>query len=748
MRYANCFAADGTTPLTGDDLFAARATHRLFFEDGDRAAQWQQSLPELGWKEEDTTWSLDIQSLAWVLSLVTLDEDAEAEPFAFRQPTPAAWRRWLAALTKLAVPMHRRRLGTWLVSARSLLRAAPIDVREDLHLRKSDLEDGQGAAPPTVPAGVPSPAPVKVLTTFTWDDMAHRSARTLELASAMLYYGGSLRRSSDRESAGAAAATIVEVREALANRGHLSKALTEPAEDQAIAITDFLRVTAWPPELVVFDRSPARRKRCLKLRLAGAAGGSDPTRAYALSTRLLEALGHFPSVLRLLEGEGGKLELSEPELADLLGAAVLKLAAPGDRDVRNGPRAGGLRISDLKSLEDTLASHASQLAAPASRNMSPSERLVKLAARREQTSLAAGGRNFALDPDPSTGEDASKGKKKTGIPAWHAPNLSIALDSPNWVSVKTDLLAIDAGEGAESERDLEALRVAATGLPPRPLGERSAGAKAASISFATPPDRRTTLMLLCTQGVLVPAAVDADLAFLNKAVLEQWPLLVARQLIHAEWPRDRLIPPRLLDAKCPVLAGVLRSKDWSKLNVAASIFHLRRLRAGEDSTEGEHASTPPFGAYGQFQSMRPHLHAVLSLVGYPQNEHAEGWSAALIYADAIWRTGQGYHSATTQRTERAVDQLMSGVFADAAKQLATIRDERNPGAKLPPDAPGSGAWRAAEAQEDMLEDIPNVLGVFRYGGGTLPQLPGPSPHGARQPSAPLTPLVGLSLIHI
>ena len=55
MRYANCFAADGTTPLTGDDLFAARATHRLLFEDGDRAAQWQQSLPELGWEEEDTT---------------------------------------------------------------------------------------------------------------------------------------------------------------------------------------------------------------------------------------------------------------------------------------------------------------------------------------------------------------------------------------------------------------------------------------------------------------------------------------------------------------------------------------------------------------------------------------------------------------------------------------------------------------------------------------------------------------------
>ena len=53
MRYANCFAADGTTPLTGDGLFAARATHRLFFEDGDRAAEWQKSLPELGWKDED-----------------------------------------------------------------------------------------------------------------------------------------------------------------------------------------------------------------------------------------------------------------------------------------------------------------------------------------------------------------------------------------------------------------------------------------------------------------------------------------------------------------------------------------------------------------------------------------------------------------------------------------------------------------------------------------------------------------------
>ena len=85
MRYANCFAADGTTPLAGDDLFAARATHRLFFEDGDRAAEWQHSLPELGWKEEDGTQSLDIQSLAWVLSLVTL---ASLLPTVSRQPCP------------------------------------------------------------------------------------------------------------------------------------------------------------------------------------------------------------------------------------------------------------------------------------------------------------------------------------------------------------------------------------------------------------------------------------------------------------------------------------------------------------------------------------------------------------------------------------------------------------------------------------------------------------------------------------
>ena len=76
-----------------------------------------------------------------------------AESFAFRQPTPAAWRRWLAALTRLAVPKHRKQLGTWLVSARSLLRAAPVEVREELCLRDADLEDGQGVAPPAIQAG-------------------------------------------------------------------------------------------------------------------------------------------------------------------------------------------------------------------------------------------------------------------------------------------------------------------------------------------------------------------------------------------------------------------------------------------------------------------------------------------------------------------------------------------------------------------------------------------------------------------
>ena len=101
-------------------------------------------------------------------------------------------------------------------------------------------------------------------------------------------------------------------------------------EDQCIAMVDFLRVTAWAPELVVFERSLARRKACLKLRLQGGAGGQDQSRSYALSTRLLEALAHFPAVLHLLEGAGGAIELREPEILEVLGAASRQLAPVGE----------------------------------------------------------------------------------------------------------------------------------------------------------------------------------------------------------------------------------------------------------------------------------------------------------------------------------------------------------------------------------------------------------------------------------
>ena len=149
-----------------------------------------------------------------------------------------------------------------------------------------------------------------------------------------LYYSGSsLRLAADRGKDSGIVAAVTAIREAVAIRGMLGLMLKEPAEDQCIAMVDFLRVTAWPPELLVFSRSLARRKACLKLRLQGGAGGKDQSRAYALSTRILEALAHFPAVMRLLEGAGGKIELREPEILEVLGTAARQLALVGEREI-------------------------------------------------------------------------------------------------------------------------------------------------------------------------------------------------------------------------------------------------------------------------------------------------------------------------------------------------------------------------------------------------------------------------------
>ena len=224
-----------------------------------------------------------------------------------------------------------------------------------------------------------------MLSGLTWGELAHRRERSLELAGELLYYGGSLCRAADRVAGSTISRAIMAIREEVARRGMLGPGLLEPAEDQRIAMVDFLRVTAWAPELVVFERSGARRKACLKLRLQGGPGGKDASRAYALSIRLMEALTHFPSVLRLLEGAGGKIELREPEILEILGSAARQLATVGERD---GTREGGLQVADLRSLASTLAAHTTQLATAAARALSPAERLQRLSARRQQTARA------------------------------------------------------------------------------------------------------------------------------------------------------------------------------------------------------------------------------------------------------------------------------------------------------------------------------------------------------------------------
>ena len=733
MRYAEVFEPDGQTPLTGGRLYAARGEHRLFFTEADRASVWKKELPELNWREVDGFETLDRQSVAWVLSFVSLS-DADEEPFAYRQPTPAAWQRWLGALCKAIVPLHCKQLSTWLSAARCKLLTAPDAVRDELQLHAADLEDGEGARPAAPAGGALSPSPAKVLELLTWGDLAHRRTRGLELAGTLLYYGGSLRRKADRGCNSAIAAALVAVRQAAADRGILSMALTEPAEDQCVGVVDFLSITAWPPELVIFERSATRRRACLKLRLQGGAGGKDASRSFALSLRLLEAIAHFPSVMRLCEGPSGNIELTDAELLDVLGAATLKLAPSSEHFT--GLSGGFLKLADLRGLEHALSVHSALLATTTARDLSPSERLAKLVVRRQHTALATGrATDGARGLDGDAGDSGSSSRdvsKNRGVPPHFKEQLDRALDSPNYLGVKADLLALRSS-GASEALELDTLYVATTGCAP-PVKD----ATGAVVPAAAPArDRRSTLMLLYCTKALLPEQVDPDLYFLAKCVRKEWPKLIARQLMRAEWPRDRFIPPRLLHAECPTLAKVLLSGgDWAKLNIPAAVHHLRRLRTGASSSEDAYAALPPFGAYGQFQTFRPHLNSILSLVGYPQSDHEEGWSAALAFADAVWRSGSGYHAGATRRTEIAVDSFMRAILTDAAGEVASLRATRNPEAPLPEPALAAGAWRELQAVEDTLDDIPNVLDVASYGhtGGGGSSAYSPAPHPAPSPA--------------
>ena len=70
MKYADAFAADGTTPLAGDALFSSRGEHLLYFEEADRAPDWKKALPELAWSSDGDVATLHVSSLGWLLSMV------------------------------------------------------------------------------------------------------------------------------------------------------------------------------------------------------------------------------------------------------------------------------------------------------------------------------------------------------------------------------------------------------------------------------------------------------------------------------------------------------------------------------------------------------------------------------------------------------------------------------------------------------------------------------------------------------
>ena len=102
--------------------------------------------------------------LAPLLALVTIQGDAMPEPFHARQLAPAAWGRFLGALTRMEVPASGMPTACWLRLAETALLAAPASVLDDLTLRGSDLLDTEVAQAGPARAQATAPQVMKLIT--------------------------------------------------------------------------------------------------------------------------------------------------------------------------------------------------------------------------------------------------------------------------------------------------------------------------------------------------------------------------------------------------------------------------------------------------------------------------------------------------------------------------------------------------------------------------------------------------------
>ena len=188
MKFTDAVDANGV-PLQGAALFAARAEHRLVWEDADQQDGWQTALPELVFHNTSGAFESDVYGLARLLLLVKIDDSAARQFFAAKQLAPPAWGRILGAAARLMTPAAPGMpTAAWLRFAEAALLTAPTDILTDLTVIDADLLDtepdqaGHGRGQPTAP---------QVMKLITWGDLADDSGR-LGPAGEMLYYVDSI----------------------------------------------------------------------------------------------------------------------------------------------------------------------------------------------------------------------------------------------------------------------------------------------------------------------------------------------------------------------------------------------------------------------------------------------------------------------------------------------------------------------------------------------------------------------------
>ena len=701
MKFTDALDANGAS-LQGAALFAARADHWLEWEDADQQAVWQAALPELYFFTLNGLHYTDVFGLAPMLALVTIHCDAMPAPFYARQLAPAAWGRFLGALSRMKIPAASGLpTACWLRLAETALLSAPSSVLDDLTLLDSDLLDTEVS--PAGPVRGQATAP-QVMKLITWGDLTDSSNRLLP-AGDMLYYVNNIWRIADRDAASAWHSTAAALRTTVVS-GSMCSALDHSSDQVAEFVAVFIE-TAWPPELRTIAHSPNARAQCLRLRLTGGQDGADPRRTRALTRRIEEALVHFPPVRALMENAIGHTLVHGTELVSALRDAALLL----DPSVASLLDTFGISISALRRLNRALEGHTAFLAQQSIRAEPPEKRLEAIVQRTAATATAASSSTSTTlvrhraDGAPSWEEDPKQ--TLAGVPRHFQRQLTEALQSALYLRLKADILG-RLGGVAPPDEGVDILWTATSGDTPISL------AVLTTPFPSEPPDQRNSLMWLYAQGVVRAEAADAELGAISAAAGKAWPALLARQLSVYNFPDEEAsaMHPTLKGATVPLLSKVLLSSDWEKIDILGAVKYLRALRMGSlESTELEFArpaSSTAFGEFGSFMASRISLGAVLSLFGHPDSTAPEGWGAALMYADKLWAAHGSWTPASTQMLRTAIARFVRGVITSMCTTVVEWRASKNPLHPLPARDVAPNAWAQLRAVGKAITEAPNM----------------------------------------